>query len=164
MTNSKFSFRHAWLDAINQIKNAAIRAEITHAVVHYGLTGERLATKSDVVDAMLSLIIAQIPKKRAPRQTTPEPDVRPEIEPEECNASSDPTDGAHVADAAPTTPPASVYAEPAQSPRRRITYAGHGGQPGGDTVPPRGTAAARRKLMADLASFDGQPGWMAEFY
>ena len=106
MTNSKFSFRRAWLDAINQIKNVAIRAEITHAVVHYGLTGERLATKSDVVDAMLSLIIAQIPKKRASRPATPEPDVRPEVEPEERNASSDPTDGAHVADAPPTTPPA----------------------------------------------------------
>lgn len=57
---SSFSFHRKWLDAINMIEDAAIRAEIISTVVNYGLTGELVRSESDVVNAMAALIISQI--------------------------------------------------------------------------------------------------------
>ena len=48
---TSFSFRRSWLDAINMINDAALRAEITAAVVNYGLTGELTPSDSDIVNA-----------------------------------------------------------------------------------------------------------------
>lgn len=61
---TSFSFRRSWLDAINMINDAALRAEITAAVVNYGLTGELTPSDSDIVNAIVTLIISQIPRKR----------------------------------------------------------------------------------------------------
>lgn len=52
-----FSFRRKWMEAINKIEDVALRAEITMAVVTYGLTGEMPCSESDVVNAMVTLII-----------------------------------------------------------------------------------------------------------
>ena len=64
-----FSFRRSWLDAINLIEDETLRAEITLIVVNYGLTGELTESSSDVVNAMVALIVSQI-TRRQPHPTS----------------------------------------------------------------------------------------------
>ena len=77
-----FSFRRKWLDAINLIEDAAIRAEITLAVIEYALNGTPVSSESDVVQAMAALIISQMPKRRAdtPTEVKTETMIQPETE------------------------------------------------------------------------------------
>ena len=90
MNPKSFSFRRTWLEAVNKITDAALRAEIISTVVNYGLTGELAESSSDVVNAMAALIISQIPRKRAPRQQEQtESDTAPAAMPEPAPVSSD---------------------------------------------------------------------------
>ncbi len=90
MNPKSFSFRRTWLEAVNKITDAALRAEIIATVVNYGLTGELAESSSDVVNAMAALIISQIPRKRAPRQQEQtESDTAPAAMPEPAPVSSD---------------------------------------------------------------------------
>ncbi len=63
-TKKSFSFRRQWLDAINIISDEKLRREIISIIVNYGFTGQLTTSASDVVNAMVSLIISQIPRKR----------------------------------------------------------------------------------------------------
>lgn len=103
MNPKSFSFRRTWLEAVNKITDAALRAEIISTVVNYGLTGELAESSSDVVNAMAALIISQIPRKRAPRQqeqteSDTAPSAMPEPEPTSPVSSDAPSASATVAE------------------------------------------------------------------
>lgn len=60
MNFKSFSFRAEWLEAAEALGDEALKAELLLAITTYGITGEYTPSSSPVINALMTIIKAQI--------------------------------------------------------------------------------------------------------
>lgn len=93
MQFKSFTFRAEWLEAADALGDVALKAELLLAITTYGVTGEYTPSHSPVINALMTIIKAQIdatPSRRKAIKQMQAEMVAPAIEAEPVDAVTKP--------------------------------------------------------------------------